>query len=94
MLRRESLPLSLLATQANDSLQGSFMSSLHFQMSSHVRTETYTEEDTMQSEVLKKEIESQMGTLAVCDERSRDMVVARVCLWNILTILFVDSGCF
>ncbi|PBK67632.1 hypothetical protein ARMSODRAFT_959268 [Armillaria solidipes] len=46
-------------TRANDSLQESAVSSLHFRTSSRVRTETSTQENTMQSD---------MGTLVVCNE--------------------------
>ncbi|PBK95000.1 hypothetical protein ARMGADRAFT_1164510 [Armillaria gallica] len=45
-------------TRANDSLQESAVSSLHFRTSSHVRTETGTQENTMQSDVLENGIES------------------------------------
>ncbi|SJL18478.1 uncharacterized protein ARMOST_22067 [Armillaria ostoyae] len=55
-------------TRADDSLQESAASSLHFQRSSHVRTETSTQENIMQSEVLENGIESQMETLVVCNE--------------------------
>ncbi len=55
-------------TRANDSLQGSVVSSLHFQRFSRIRTETSTQENTMQSRILENEIESQMGTLVVCNE--------------------------
>ncbi|KAK0496173.1 hypothetical protein EDD18DRAFT_1169123 [Armillaria luteobubalina] len=42
-------------TRANESLQETAVSSLHFRMSSRVDTETGTQEDTMQSDVLENE---------------------------------------
>ncbi|KAK0192541.1 hypothetical protein F5146DRAFT_999719 [Armillaria mellea] len=59
-------------TRANDSLQESAVSSLHFRKSSRVRTETSTWENTMQSEILENEIGSHMGTLVVCNEIAVD----------------------
>ncbi|KAK0238214.1 hypothetical protein EDD85DRAFT_952383 [Armillaria nabsnona] len=55
-------------TRANDSLQGSAVSSLHFWTSSRVRTETSTQENTMQNYVLENGNDSQMGTLVWSQE--------------------------